>query len=248
MQDYTILAKGKLAVLGGTALVLAVSTFAAKPAHADYEISGNIDIVSDYVFRGITEATESDGPAVQGGLDLEYDTGLYVGWWASSLGYGSDNLARTVENDLYFGFAGESGDFSYDFGLNYYWYMDDSDASGFEPYASVGVAGFELGAAFMAQDISWSNQGDIFWSLGYGFDLANDFSLDLTAGYYTYSDSGDYIDSTANSSAFNSLELTLTRDLADTPASMFATYIVAGEDRDGNSQTDKIVLGFSYAF
>ncbi len=248
MQNHNRSAKGTLATLGSAAVVAAASSFAMMPAHADYDISGNIDIVSDYVFRGITEATESDGPAVQGGLDLEMDTGFYAGWWASSLGYGSDNLARTVENDLYFGIAGESGEFSYDFGLLYYWYMDDSDASGFEPYFSVGFAGVELGAAYMAQDISWSNQGDIFWTLGTGFELANDFSLDFTAGYYTYSDSGDYIASTGNSSAFNSLEITLTKDLASTPASMFASYILAGEDRDGFSQTDKIVLGFSYAF
>lgn len=249
MQDIKTLAKSKLAALGSTtALILSAGSFAATSAHADPEISGNISIVSDYVFRGITEETESDGPAVQGGFDIEYDSGFYAGWWASSLGYGTDNLTTTVENDFYFGFAGESGDFSYDFGLNYYWYMDDSDASGFEPYVTFGFGAFEIGAAYMAQDISWSNQGDVFWHVATGFDLGNDFELSLLAGIYTYSNSGKYIPSTENSSAFNHIDITLSKAIGDTPASMFASYIIAGEDRDGVSQKDKIVIGLSYSF
>jgi len=249
MQDIKTLAKNKLAALGSTtALILAAGSFAATPAHADPEISGNISIVSDYVLRGFTEETESDGPAVQGGFDLEYDSGFYAGWWASSLGYGTDNLTTTVENDLYFGFAGESGDFSYDFGLLYYWYMDDSDSSGFEPYVTFGFGAFEIGAAYMAQDVSWSNSGDIYWHIGTEFELGNGFDLSLLGAMYTYSDSGKYIPSSDNSNSFNHIDITLSKAIGDTPASMFASYILAGEDRDGVSQKDKIVIGLSYSF
>jgi len=249
MQDLKTLAKSRLAAIGSsTALILAAGGFAATPVYADYEISGHIDVLSDYVFRGITEETEGGGPAVQGGLEIEYETGLYGGWWASSLGYGTDNLERTVENNFYFGFGAENGDFSYDVGLLYYWYMDDSDSSGFEPYVTFGLGGVELGLNYMAQDIAWSNRGDIFWHASTGFELGNGFDLSFLVGYYTFRDSGKYIDSTGKSSAFNHVDISLSKAIGDTPASMFASYIIAGEDRDGNSQTDKIVIGFSYSF
>lgn len=248
MTEFHAMISRKTVAVGSAAALLTATALAAVPAHADYEISGNIGVVSDYVFRGITAATESDGPAVQGGFDLEADNGFYAGYWGSNLGYGSDNLATTVENDLYLGFSGEAGAVGYDAGVLYYWYMDDSDASGAEPYASVDLGPVTLGAAYMAQDVSWSNQGDIFWSLGTGVDLGNDFALDATLGFFTYEDSGKYIPESGESSGFRSLDITLSKALADTPASMFATYILGGEDRDGMDQEDKIVIGFSYGF
>ncbi|MEX1197025.1 MAG: TorF family putative porin [Pseudohongiellaceae bacterium] len=244
MKEFHAMICRKTAAVGGAVTLLAAATLTTTPAHADYEVSGNIGVVSDYVFRGITSATESDGAAVQGGFDLEADNGFYAGYWGSNLGYGSDNLTTTVENDLYVGYAGDA----FDVGLLYYWYMDDSDASGAEPYVSVDVGPVTLGAAYMAQDISWSNQGDIFWSAGTGFDLGNDFALDATLGFYTYEDSGKYIPSSGESSGFRSLDITLSKTLTDTPASMFATYVLGGEDRDGMDQEDKIVIGFSYGF
>jgi uncharacterized protein (TIGR02001 family) len=247
MQDFNIAAKNKLAVLGSMTLITAASLFVVTPTHAQ-EISGNIGVVSNYVFRGITNAAENDGTAVQGGLDLETDSGFYAGWWASSLSYGTDTLNTTVENDLYFGIAGESGDFSYDFGALYYWYMDDSDASGIEPYLSIGFAGVDFGMHYMAQDVSWSNQGDMFFTLGTGFELAQGFNLGIVASYATYENSGKYIEETGKSSAFRSLDLTLSKAIAELPAEMFATYIIGGKDRDGFNQKDKVVIGFTYSF
>ncbi|MGM0634308.1 MAG: TorF family putative porin [Pseudomonadota bacterium] len=248
MKEFHAVISRKTITLGAGAALLAATTFASAPAFADYEISGNVGVVSDYVFRGITSATEGDGPAVQGGFDLEADNGFYAGYWGSNLGYGSENLSTTVENDLYLGFGGEAGEIGYDVGVLYYWYMDDSDSSGAEPYASVSLGPVTLGAAYMAQDVSWSNQGDIFWSLGTGTDLGNNFALDATLGFFTYEDSGKYIPSTGESSGFRSLDITLSKALESSPASMFATYIVGGDDRNGVSQEDKIVIGFSYGF
>ena len=81
------------ALLGGAVL--------AQPAFAD--VTGHIDLVSKYVLRGITttygpdknaplgnkggDAPESDGPAVQGGVDYVHDSGFYAGYWFSTLGY-----------------------------------------------------------------------------------------------------------------------------------------------------------------
>lgn len=91
-------------------------------AHAG-EFSGNISLVSDYVFRGVSL---SDGaPAVQGGFDW-VDDNFYVGTWASSLTDG-------VELDLYAGVTPTTGPISWDFAvLGYFYPSADDEAAEFD--------------------------------------------------------------------------------------------------------------------
>jgi uncharacterized protein (TIGR02001 family) len=249
MQVINVAAKSKLAVLSSTALMAAASVFALNPAHADVEIAGNVGVVSGYVFRGITNTPENDGAAVQGGLDFtSTDSGLYAGWWASNLSYGTPDLSTTVENNFYAGYSGESGGLTYDIGALYYWYMDDSDASVIEPYLGLSFGGLDFGMKYMAQDATWSNQGDMFFTLGSSFELGQGFGLGIVGSYATYENSGKFIPATGESSAFRSLDITLSKGIAELPAEFFATYIIGGKDRDGTNQEDKIVFGFSYSF
>jgi len=233
-----------------TAVASALALGALAPAaQAEVSLSGNIGVVSDYVLRGITAATESDGPAVQGGFDMEHSSGFYAGYWASSLGYGSDNLTTTVENDFYAGFAGSAGEFSYDIGAIYYYYMDDSDASGGEFVAGIGWGPVTLGMKYLLQDVTWGNEGDIYWTLGMELPVpSTQFTFSAVAGYYTYEDSGKYIPSTEKSGAFRHLDLSLSHPIGDSGADMFITYVVGGDDRGGVDQKDKIVLGLTYGF
>lgn len=249
MQVFNVAAKRKLAVMGSTVLLAAASTFAVKPAQAEVEIAGSVSAVSGYVFRGITNTPENDGAAIQAGLDLSStESGFYAGWWASNLSYGTPDLSTTVENNFFGGFSGESGGLSYDIGALYYWYMDDSDASVLEPYVGLSYGGIDFGMKYMAEDATWSNQGDMFFTLGTSFDLGSGFGLGVVASYATYEDSGDYIPATAESGAFRSLDITLSKGIAELPAEFFATYIVGGKDRNGTDQEDKMVFGFSYSF
>jgi uncharacterized protein (TIGR02001 family) len=230
--------------------MLIAAPLAAAPAKAELDIVANIGVVSDYVLWGITTpGTESDGPAVQGGLDFEHSSGFYAGWWASSLGYGTDDLATTVENNLYLGFGGgDEARFFYDVGILYYWYMDASDSNAWEPSITVGYGPFSLGAAYLATDTDWGNSGDVYYTATLDFDIGLGFELGLLARHFTYENSGRFIESTAESSRFRHFDVTLSRQIADTPATMFATYTIGGRDRDGLRQQDKIVLGFTYEF
>lgn len=249
MQVFNVAAKSKLAVLGSTVLIAAASTFAVKPAQAEVEIAGSVTAVSGYVFRGITNTPENDGAAIQAGLDLSStESGFYAGWWASNLSYGTPNLSTTVENNFFGGYSGESGGLSYDIGALYYWYMDDSNASVLEPYLGLSYGGVDFGMKYMAEDATWSNQGDMFFTLGTSFDLGSGFGLGVVASYATYEDSGDFIPATVESGAFRSLDITLSKGIAELPAEFFATYIVGGKDRNGVDQEDKMVFGFSYSF
>ncbi len=90
----------------------------------DFEISGNIALTSDYRFRGISQSNED--PAVQGGFDVGFEPGFYLGTWASSIDFGdSDNDTGsygTLEVDYYGGWRGPIGDsdFGIDVGYAYY--------------------------------------------------------------------------------------------------------------------------------
>ena len=89
------------------------------------EVTGSVTVVSDYLFRGITQTDEK--PALQGGVTWTHDSGFYVGAWGSSISWLADadpDVSSQVELDGFVGYAGSFGesDFGYDVGVNYYWY------------------------------------------------------------------------------------------------------------------------------
>lgn len=226
-----------IASTGGTAIML--------PAVAQAEVSGNLSVVSEYLFRG---GYENNGTAVQGGFDYANESGFYAGYWGSSLDYGDTSTG--FENDLYVGFSGESDAISYDVGLLYYVYTGVSDADTPELYGSVGFGPVSFGAAYLLDDVAWGNSGDIYLSLGYEAELPNDFSFAANAGFYTYSKDGEFIAETAESesSGFKHLDLTLSHPLADTGADMSITYMYGGKDREGADVADTVIVGASFGF
>ena len=110
------------------------------------EISFNVALTSDYVFRGISQTDEEI--ALQAGADLVYSS-LYAGVWGSNVDFGDDTEA---EFDLYAGVRPEVAGFSLDFGVIYYGYLgqpDDANWDFFEAKAAVsrGVGPATVGAA-----------------------------------------------------------------------------------------------------
>jgi uncharacterized protein (TIGR02001 family) len=101
------------------------------------EISANVTLASDYVFRGISQTDNQ--LAIQGGFDYAWDNGFYVGTWASNVdpdffnGTGHDPQA---EVDLYGGYSGEYNDFGYDVGYLRYEYPGYGKADTNEVYVS----------------------------------------------------------------------------------------------------------------
>ena len=101
-------------ILTGAA-VLAFTIFAAKAADAPaptpfVTATANVNLVSDYRFRGIDQTWGK--PAVQGGADLAFANGAYAGVWASNVS-GNSYPGGSLELDLY---AGYNGKFNDDFG------------------------------------------------------------------------------------------------------------------------------------
>lgn len=101
----------------GAALAASAAMTGAASAQ---EISGNIALVSDYVFRGVS--LSDNGPAVQGGFDYSHGI-FYAGVWAS-------NVVDGIEVDLYGGITPTTGPVEWDLGVIGYFYpgADDDDA------------------------------------------------------------------------------------------------------------------------
>jgi len=238
-----------------TTFAIASMAGAMTAAHADESatkemdatpikgLSGNIGVVSQYIFRGFVE---NDSPSVQGGIDWAGDNGVYVGYWGSNIGYGDDG-SKGVENDFYVGWGG--GDkFTWDLGLLYYAYLNVTDANVPELYGSIGYGPVTLGTTYALDDAIWINKGDMYWTLAAEGEVAGGFNLGAKAAWYYYGDEGEFLTDQTRSSAFNSLDLSVSHALGATGADMGLHYIVGGKTRFDNDLDDNIVLSLSFGF
>ncbi|MED5538482.1 MAG: TorF family putative porin [Pseudomonadota bacterium] len=92
---------------------------ASAQSNVDVSVSGNFGIVTDYVFRGVSQTNED--AAIQGGLDLTAG-GFYAGVWASTVDFGDTTDA---EVDMYGGYRWEAAGFAWDAGLVGYTYAKE---------------------------------------------------------------------------------------------------------------------------
>ena len=159
---------------------LAAVALMAFATAANAEFSGSVSLVSDYMWRGITQT--SSKPALQGGVDWAGDSGLYVGAWASNIDWG-DCCDESVEVDLYAGIAG--GDtVTWDVGYNYYWFPGADDAGDFgEFYGSLGYEDWVTGTVWYAHDFADSGLEAFYFEGNGSVPLPADFSLGWHLGY-----------------------------------------------------------------
>lgn len=86
---------------------------AAEAPKSAWTASANAGFVSDYYARGLSQSWHK--PAVQGGFDLEHESGFSVGVWGSTISPNTFPDA-TAEIDIYANYGGE---FSFVEGLGY---------------------------------------------------------------------------------------------------------------------------------
>lgn len=116
-----------------TTCLAVLAMLSGAPAMA-VDVTANGGLNSEYIFRGIPQ---SDGDAAAfGGLDAEWDLGFYAGTWASTVDSGTGGNDG-IEYDLYGGWAGGVGDFSYGVGITLYRYTDSFD----DDYNEVNLTG-----------------------------------------------------------------------------------------------------------
>lgn len=148
-------------ILIATAALLTMGSGAANA-----ELSANIGVMSDYIFRGIYQEDSS----AFAGLDYE-NSGFYIGTWGADVGDG-------LETDLYFGYGGGNDDFTWSVGYTGYYYTDDWDDTYKEINLGIGASGFALDVAigeydnFSAPKVDYS-----YLAISYSLDSGTSFTL-----------------------------------------------------------------------
>ena len=207
----------------GTSAALAEEKPAAAPdAPAKPVFTGHIDLVSKYILRGasttygntypggtnvLADAPESDQPVLQWGVDYVLPNGFYLGYWASRINYSYKRLGesysdrtvsnfqdnKSIENDIYGGYSGSLGAFTYTLGLIGYVYINGKHADAVETRIGLGYGPFAVNAQTLLNDVVWGNRRDTYWTLNYTHALPFDINFTGSLGYYTYAKEGKFL-------------------------------------------------------
>ena len=146
---------------------VATPAFAQDEAEPDITVSGNVALVTDYRFRGVS--LSAGDPAIQGGIDIAHSSGFYVGTWGSSI-EGGDAYGE-MELDIYAGWSGTlTPGLDLDVGLLYYAYPAKTNGFGpvdyFEPYMSLsttlGPVGATVGVAYAWDQDSLGDDDNLY--------------------------------------------------------------------------------------
>ncbi len=172
--------------------VLAASTVASGAAMAEYDLSANIGVTSDYIWRGVTQS--SDEAAVSGGIDWGYK-GFYAGTWVSSLSQSAEVVGGALEEstqyeqDWYAGYGFDLGPVGLDVGYIMYTYpIADAQSDFSEVYVNLGWQWLSAGVAYTV-DTDWGgDDSDIYYFVGADFDIKNGLMLGLLYGSYDFDD------------------------------------------------------------
>lgn len=217
-----------MATLAAAGLLLAIAVAAPAQAQeaasattdanaAPLHLSGNIGVVSQYVFRGTTQSNEK--PALQGGFDLNHDNGLYAGVWLSSISWIADTnpaASASLEADLYGGWKPALNDWlKGDIGVLHYAYPGSYPAGMTKPDTTELYLG--LDAQWIAFKYSWST-GNTFGNADTRGSSYADLSLthELLAGITGVAHLGRqrYTGPNASALSYTDWKLGLSRDFS----------------------------------
>ena len=165
-------------------ILYAMPALAADVPVSQHTFSSNVSLVSDYLYRGISQSGSK--PAIQGGFDYAHASGFYAGVWGSSISWLTDAKVYTgattapLELDTYLGFKNSfMGDYSYDVGFLRYNYPASYDAT-------LGAAGVKGDTNEIYGSIGWK-----WLTAKYSYSLGDTFSVPQAKG-------SNYVDLSVN--------------------------------------------------
>ncbi|MES2035509.1 MAG: TorF family putative porin [Pseudomonadota bacterium] len=119
--------KHRLATIAVAALLSSGGAAFAQDASEGVSLEGEIGVVSDYRFRGLSLSGED--AAIQGGLTMNLPQGFYVGVWGSSI---EEYEGADIEIDLMAGYAFSAGGVDFDVSAVRYVYPDGENVDFWE--------------------------------------------------------------------------------------------------------------------
>ena len=210
------------------------------------EISANVALVSDYRFRGISQSDEEI--ALQGGFDLGFDNGIYIGTWGSTVDFDSaDGFDGSLELDYYVGWGMDIGENSaIDVGYLYYDYPgDDGDEGDYqELYGSFSWRDLTVGMAY-SDDYYGGTDTFFYYYAGYSLGLGENLSLDFHLGYNDLEKEGGFLGTDEASYIDYSVGITWSVMGVDLGAAYVGTDLVEEEVLDTDWGEDTVVLSIA---
>ncbi len=114
------------------------------------DVSANVAVTSDYVFRGVSQTQEK--PAISAGVDLTNE-GFYAGAWASNVDFGDSTDA---EVDLYAGYRPEVAGYALDVGVVGYLYPGQPEGADYDYVELKAAASRAVGPATLGAAVYYS--------------------------------------------------------------------------------------------
>lgn len=188
-----------------TALVFAAANSAqAQDTPAQWSVSGNLALTSDYLFRGLSQSSQD--PALQGGVEAGHTTGWYLGAWGSNVSWLSDlpDVSNSLEIDAYAGWRGNvSETLKLDAGIYTYYYPGDYPHGFTKPHTTELYVGLGWGPAMLKYSHALTDtfgfadsEGSDYLDLTVNWEFVPTWTLNAHAGHQRISefDDGDYTD------------------------------------------------------
>lgn len=223
------------------------------------ELTASVGVVNKYIYRG---GEENDKPAVQLGLEYAHNSGVFAGYWGSTLNYdpSDDTQNHGFEHDFYIGYGRELNDnWSYSSQIVTYYYQDGGSVynddrsekrrtTGVELLNDLSYKDLTLGLGVMLSDVNYANAGDVYLSAAYSYALPKDFSLNTSVGASIYNDNrDDSLVESRESFAFNEARIGLSKTIAE-KFDLSLDYVYGGEGRDSTDFDNHVVVGVNVNF
>jgi uncharacterized protein (TIGR02001 family) len=116
-------------------------------------VSGNMAVVNDYRFRGITRTGER--AALQGSLRWQHDSGFYLGAWGSNVNL-HDNNEATLETDVMAGYRYAVSGIMLDLGVTGYLFPGANSGLNYNFWEAKIAGSYELGFATLNAGVHYS--------------------------------------------------------------------------------------------
>lgn len=181
-------------LLMGQASMFSPSAFAnegIQESSVDSGLSANISVVSNYIWRGLTQT--DNRPAIQGGIDYAHESGIYLGNWNSNITWVADEgYANNSHFEMNF-YAGLKKDwlgrgFASDIGFIQYYYPSSGTNAGF--------TNPNTGEIYIAQNFTVgrvSGYGKFSYSITNSQGFSNstgsnysEFNIDYETGFFNF--------------------------------------------------------------
>ncbi len=204
----------------------------------ELEVSANMTLATDYSFRGWSQTTRD--PAIQGGIDVAFDNGVWVGTWASNVNFGMSN---SMELDIYVGYSQTvNEDLSWDLTAISFSYPSEGNILDYYEFGG-SVYYKDLTFGLMMSQEYLGNGGPVlrYPYASYSFALNENFSLDLQVGWSMVDQENFF----GEDDSYMDFSATVTRPWEGLDVSL----ALVGTTLEDNEDTDtRLILSFSTSF